>query len=89
MDEKYRPVGLENVWRDDTFKAVRNGLPKSSSNVLLLVLRDWAKTTAARMILHQIGIPTGDVLDINASKERKIETVEQRLRQFCWYMGIE
>lgn len=83
--EKYRPVELENyVWRDDTFKkAVQKWIAERAvPNVLFTGSPGLGKTTAARMILHQIGIPTGDVLDINASKERKIETVEQRLGSF-------
>lgn len=84
--EKYRPKTLdEYVWRDPVMREkVTEWLAQGAVPHLLLSGKaGLGKTSLAYLILSQLGIPKGDVLYINASKERKIDQVEEKVMNFC------
>lgn len=83
--EKYRPQTFdEYVWRDPTMKAkaeqwIREGaLP----HLLLSGRAGTGKTSLAKMLLKALKIPRGDIMAINASHERKIDELEERVLGF-------
>ena len=90
--EKYRPSQLsEYVWRDagqrqQVEKWLKDGaLP----HLLLSGSAGVGKTSLAEMMLKVLGIQSGDILKINASRERKIDEVIPRILNFCttWALG--
>jgi replication factor C small subunit len=90
--EKYRPRTMDDyVWRDDEMRAkaeewvAQGALP----HLMLYGPPGCGKTSLAKMLLHVLEIPTGDILYINASKERKIEDVQDKIGGFVntWALG--
>jgi replication factor C small subunit len=83
--EKYRPNKLEGyVWRDDNQrKQVETWVKdKSIPHLLLSGSPGIGKTTMAKMLIHEIGIEDYDVLEINASRQRGINEVRDRITNF-------
>jgi replication factor C small subunit len=73
--EKYRPEALaEYVFRDEAQKQQVESWVKSGAIPHLLFSggAGVGKTTLAKVLLHEIDIDWGDVLEINASRERGI-----------------
>lgn len=84
--ELYRPKQLEEyVWRDQVMHAkVKEWIAQGAIPHLILSGKSGlGKTSLAKLLLHQLGIPKGDILEINASKERKIDEVQDRVVSFC------
>lgn len=83
--EKYRPAYDEYVWKNDTFKNkcdnwISDGvLP----NVLLSGPAGTGKTSILLAILAKMEIHPADILMINASRERNIDTVQTTVVSFC------
>jgi replication factor C small subunit len=83
--EKYRPNKLEGyVWRDENQrKQVETWVKdKSIPHLLLSGSPGIGKTTMAKMLIHEIGIEDYDVLEINASRQRGIDEVRERITNF-------
>ena len=84
--ELYRPKQLdEYVWRDQVMHAkVKEWIAQGAIPHLILSGKSGlGKTSLAKLLLHQLHIPKGDILEINASKERKIDEVQDRVVNFC------
>ena len=84
--EKYRPARLADyVWRDPDMKAkfkewiTEGALP----NLLLSGKSGLGKTSLLKMCLNELGVPSGDVLEINASRERKVDDIQDRILSFA------
>jgi replication factor C small subunit len=83
--EKYRPNKLEGyVWRDDNQRKQVEAWVKDKSipHLLLSGSPGIGKTTMAKMLIHEIGIEDYDVLEINASRQRGIDEVRDRITNF-------
>ncbi len=83
--EKYRPQTLdEYVWRDQTMRQkfeewLRDG---SIPHLLLSGKSGLGKTSLAKLILKLLGVPSGDILEIPASRHRGIEEIQERIMGF-------
>jgi replication factor C small subunit len=87
--EKYRPKKMDGyVWRDDNQrKQVTTWInDKSIPHLLLSGSPGIGKTTLAKMLLNEIEIPSFDILEINASRERGIGEVRNRITNFIQMM---
>jgi replication factor C small subunit len=83
--EKYRPNTVSGyVWRDDNQrKQVESWIKdKSIPHLLLSGSPGIGKTTMAKMLIHEIGIEDYDVLEINASRQRGIDTIRETISNF-------
>lgn len=83
--EKYRPTTLDDyVWRDLTMREKfeeflsHGALP----HLLLSGKSGLGKTSLAKLMLKLLGIPDGDILTIYASRERKIDEIQERIMNF-------
>lgn len=90
--EKYRPTKLdEYVWRDANQRAqVETWLNSGSLPHLILGgIQGTGKTSMAKMVLKLLNIPIGDILEINASRERDPDVVANKIMNFCttWALG--
>lgn len=90
--EKYRPQQMSDyVWRDVDQRAqvekwVRDGaLP----HLLLSGSAGVGKTSLAEMLLKELKVQSGDILKINASRERKIDEVIPRILNFCTTWALD
>ena len=84
--EKYRPATLdEYVWKNPGQRQkveewlAKGGLP----NLLLSGIQGTGKTSLAKLLLKQLGVPKGDILEKNASKERKIDDLQDHIVNFA------
>ena len=83
--EKYRPKKLSDyVFRDESQKTqiqrwVRDG---SIPHLLLSGSPGIGKTTLAKVLMHELGIPDFDILEINASRENSVREVRDRITNF-------
>jgi replication factor C small subunit len=87
--EKYRPNTVDQyVFRDAAQKKQIQTWIKEGSipHMLLSGGPGIGKTTLAKLLLHEIGIPAFDVLEINASRERGIDEVRDRITNFISMM---
>ena len=83
--EKYRPKSVEDyVWRDDKQKAqVEQWIKeKSIPNILLSGSQGLGKTSLIKVLLNEIGVQPGDVMELNASEERRIEDIREKVLNF-------
>lgn len=83
--EKYRPKTLdEYVWRDEEQKKqVQTWIKeKSIPHLLLSGAPGIGKTTMAKMLINEIGIEDYDVLEINASRERGLDLMKEKITNF-------
>jgi len=83
--EKYRPKTVDGyVFRDEkqknqVLKWIKEG---SIPHLLLSGTPGIGKTTLAKLLLNEIGISEYDILEINASRERGIDEVRDRITDF-------
>lgn len=87
--EKHRPKTIsEYVFRDETQKnQVESWIKdKSIPHLLLSGSPGIGKTTLAKVLLNELEIPGFDVLEINASRERGISEVRDRITNFISMM---
>lgn len=90
--EKYRPKTVDDfVWASANLKAavakwLREG---QTPNVLFSGGAGRGKTSLARLLVRALGIPPIDILDINASLERKVDDLTAMITNFTstWAMG--
>lgn len=84
--EKYRPENLtEYVFRDEAQKNQVYSWVKSGAipHLLFSGAPGVGKTTLAKVLLNEIGADWGDVLEINASRERGIDIIREKITNFC------
>ena len=80
--EKYRPTSLtEYVFRDEVQRQQVESWIASGAIPHLLFSggAGVGKTTLAKVLLHELDVDWGDVLEINASRERGIDTVRETI----------
>jgi len=83
--EQYRPNTVDGyVFRDDNQKKQILSWIKDRSipHLMLSGAPGIGKTTLAKLLLHEIDIPDFDVLEMNASRERGIKEVQERITNF-------
>jgi DNA polymerase III delta prime subunit len=90
--ERYRPQNIEDfVWASPNLKSkVDEWIAAGQTpNVLFSGGAGRGKTTLARMLMKALGIPKGDILDINATLERKVDALTDSITGFTssWAMG--
>jgi replication factor C small subunit len=90
--EAYRPTTLdEYVWRDASQREqVEQWLSAGSlPHLLLSGVQGSGKTSLAKMMLKLLGVQSGDILEINASRERNPDVIAQKVLNFCttWALG--
>ena len=85
--EKYRPTTLENYVGNETIKnKVEDYLKQGSiQNLLLHGVAGTGKTTLAKLLVKNIDC---DYLYINASDERGIDTIREKIQPFALSMGF-
>jgi replication factor C small subunit len=87
--EKYRPNSVDGyVFRDAGQKKqiltwIKDG---SIPHLLLSGSPGIGKTTLAKLLLHELAIPEYDILEMNASRERGIGEVRDRITNFIQMM---
>jgi replication-associated recombination protein RarA len=90
--EAYRPSNLdEYVWRDASQREqVEQWLSAGAlPHLLLSGVQGSGKTSLAKMMFKMLKIQSGDILEINASRERNPDIVAQKILNFCstWALG--
>lgn len=87
--EKYRPKTAEGyVFRDDSQrKQIQTWIKEGSiPHLLLSGSPGIGKTTLAKLLLNELGVESFDILEINASRERGIDEVRERITNFISMM---
>lgn len=83
--EKYRPKTVDGyVFRDDHQRKQINTWIKDKSipHLILSGVAGIGKTTLAKILINEIGIEEYDVLEINASRQRGIDTIRDTITNF-------
>jgi replication factor C small subunit len=83
--EKYRPKTVgDYVFRDESHKRqIKSWITDGSiPHLLLSGSPGIGKTTLAKVLVNEIGIPEFDVLEINASRENSVKDVRDRITNF-------
>lgn len=89
--EKYRPKSIKDyVFQDSRHKAVFGQMirDKSIPQLLLAGVRGTGKTSLARILIDSMGVEMSDVLEINASSERGIDTFRNKVEAFSSAMAL-
>jgi replication factor C small subunit len=84
--EKYRPAKVSDyVWRDARQKNQILGWirDKSIPHLLLSGTQGLGKTSLINVLLSEIGVEGGDILEINASEETSVDTVRTKIINFA------
>jgi replication factor C small subunit len=87
--EKYRPTSIrEYVFRDeDQKRQVKSWLnSKAIPHLLFSGVAGTGKTTLAKVLLHELDVDWGDVLEINASVENGVEHIRDKINNFATTM---
>jgi replication factor C small subunit len=90
--EQYRPKTLDEfVWRDSNQRQqVQEWLNNGSlPHLLLSGVQGTGKTSLAKLMFRQLGIQNGDILELNASRERNPDIIASKVLNFCstWALG--
>ena len=83
--EKYRPKTIEDyVFKDESQKRQVKAWIKESSipHLLFSGSAGIGKTTLAKVLLHELGIEDYDVLEMNASRENRIDDMRDKITNF-------
>jgi replication factor C small subunit len=87
--EKYRPKTIEDyVFKDEAQKRQVKTWVKEGSipHLLFSGSAGIGKTTLAKVLLHELGIEDYDVLEINASRENRIDDMRDKITNFIQMM---
>ena len=90
--EQYRPKTLDEfVWRDlNQRQQVQEWLNNGSlPHLLLSGVQGTGKTSLAKLMFRQLGVQNGDILELNASRERNPDIIASKVLNFCstWALG--
>jgi replication factor C small subunit len=90
--EQYRPKTLDEfVWRDaNQRKQVEEWINNGSlPHLLLSGVQGTGKTSLAKLMFRQLGVQSGDILELNASRERNPDIIASKVLNFCttWALG--
>ena len=87
--EKYRPKKVTDyVFRDEAQKSqVMSWLEsKAIPHLLFSGSPGTGKTTLAKLLLHELEVDWGDVLQINASSENSVDVIRDKITNFSQTM---
>lgn len=89
--EEYRPKVIDDyVWRDPEQKEqireliARGNLP----HLMLSGSPGIGKTTLAKVMLNELGVNPGDILEINGSIDNGIDVIREKITNFVSIMGF-
>lgn len=83
--EKYRPKTLdEYVWRDPKQRTkVEEWLAEGALPHLgFFGVQGTGKTSLALLLMRLLGIPSGDIREVNATKQRKTDDLQEKIESF-------
>lgn len=89
--EKYRPKKTtEYVFRDEKQKKqVRSWIDSEAiPHLLFSGVQGSGKTTLARVLLQELDVDWGDVLEMNGSTENSVDDVRNKISNFATTMGF-
>ena len=89
--ERYRPTTLEDyVFVDMRQAEIIAGwiANKSIPNIILSGSPGVGKTTLAKILFNELGASVGDVMTINASSERGIDVIRDKIQSFAQTMPL-
>jgi replication factor C small subunit len=90
--EKYRPNTLDEfVWKDTAQRKTAEEWIKQGAfpHLMFSGVQGSGKTSLAKLLLKMLNIPRGDILEINASRERQVDVIQDRIVNFVqtWALG--
>lgn len=89
--EKYRPKTIDNyIFQDPQHRTAikRMIADKSIPQLIFAGVQGTGKTTIARILIRAMELDMSDVLTINASNERGIDTFREKIQNFALSMAM-